>query len=145
MRKFCWCFNKLNSRPEFVMSCILRKRFLLLFAFGVCILFLSFSHWFCVHFFDPLLLLLLLYRVASNVLCVFCCLLQTQDSCTFNCVPHIHFIIYLRCLNVVLTEFRFCIHRIAHSEIPSLYRSHSETHIILDVYVPLFVSLCLSL
>lgn len=34
MRKFCWCFNKLNSRPEFVMSCILRKRFLLLFAFG---------------------------------------------------------------------------------------------------------------
>lgn len=29
MRKYCWCFNKLNSRPEFVMSCILRKRFFL--------------------------------------------------------------------------------------------------------------------
>lgn len=50
MRKFCWCFNKLNSRPEFVMSCILRKRFFSFVYFG-CFLSYDFSIDSCYYYY----------------------------------------------------------------------------------------------
>lgn len=43
--KFCWCCNKLNGGPEFVMRTVLRKR--ILFASFVRIIFTGFDAHFC--------------------------------------------------------------------------------------------------